>query len=72
MTGTTRQANAVADKRVRITAGNVWGYSCKMFNEDVVVLEAPLADILIANKTAKLTKDDVTIEINADGKRVVI
>ena len=59
----------VSEKKVRVCVPNVWASNAKFFNEDIVVLPTQEADLLVANKQAKPTRDSATVTIE-DRKKV--
>ena len=59
-------------KRIVIKAPNVWGDRIKFSQFDVVEVADDVADILVKNKQAKITKDDLTHEIIMENDKPVL
>ena len=57
---------------VFVLCPNVWVRDVKYFQYDVIEIHPEDAELLIKQKQAKATKDDVTHTVNVEGKRVEV
>jgi hypothetical protein len=65
-----KRATKKADtERVMVLVPNVWASGVKWFQYDVVEVSAGDAKLLTGNKQVKITKDDVTVNVDVEGNR---
>jgi hypothetical protein len=63
---------AKAPDAVLILVPNVWVAGTKYLQHDVIKIDASDAELLIGNKQAKATRDDVTHAADNDSNRVEV
>lgn len=61
----------MAKKTILILVPNVWGDGVKLYQHDVVSVDEKIADLLVKNKQAKITKDDETVVLIEDGSKIL-
>jgi hypothetical protein len=64
-----KQKEPTQQEKVFVLVPNVWVDGVKWFQHDVMEIDANDADLLVGNKQAKKTKDDITHVVDVDGKR---
>lgn len=61
-----------ATTTVMVLVNNVWDSRTKWLKHDVVEVATDEADMMIANKQVKATKDDATHTVDAEGNRAEV